>query len=208
MNHPCLVTMLSSVAIVCMAGGCNTGQRERLVTGYDQLRQQNENLTRDLADRNRTIAALKVQVDDLTTFDSDTPADLFAVTKVEIVRLTGGSDYDGKPGHDGVTVHLRLRDADGDIHKAAGRFTIQLLDNRDMESPRVLGVYKFHDPEQIKKAWLGKFGTSHFTFKCPLKAGDNLTGLTDVDVKVEFLDFLTGRRITAVKQVPISIVAH
>ncbi len=205
MYHRSLVISLSCIVLIAIAGGCDGGHRERLVTGYDQLRQQNESLSRDLADRDRTVAALTLQIDDLTTFDAKAPADLFAVTKLEIVRLTGGADYDGKPGQDGVTVHLRLLDADGDIHKAAGRFTIQLVDNRDLGSPRVLGVYNFHEPQQLKKAWFGKFGTNHFTFKCPFKPSDNLTGVTDVDVKAEFLDFLTGRRISAIKQVSVSI---
>jgi len=205
MNYQPFAFGIFSIVIVALAGGCDAGHRERLVAGYDQLRQQNEYLSRDLADRDRTVAALKLQIEDLTHFDAKTPADLFAVTKLEFVRLTGGADYDGKEGQDGVTVHLRLRDADGDIHKAAGQFTIQLVDNRDLSSPRVLGVYKFHDPEMLKKAWFGKFGTSHFTFKCPFKNTEHLTGLTRVDVKAEFLDFLTGRRISAIKQVPVSI---
>ncbi len=208
MNFQSVTIGLSCLAIVAIASGCDAGHRERLVTGYDQLRQQNETLSRDLADRDRTVASLELQIEDLTKFDDKTPADLFAVTKLEFVRLTGGADYDGLQGHDGVTVHLRLRDADGDIHKAAGQFTIQLVDNRDMGSPRVLGVYEFHDPEKVKKAWFGKFGTSHFTFKCPFKVSENLAGMTSVDVKAEFLDYLTGKRISAIKQVSVSIAAN
>ena len=90
--------------------------------------------------RDATISRLTRQVETLNSFDADRPTDLFAPIKIEIASLSGGSDYDGQPGDDGVTTHLRPRDAYGDVVKVPGRIKIQLLENTKLGAPEALGV--------------------------------------------------------------------
>jgi hypothetical protein len=177
-------------------------------TGLQQenqaLRQDRSRLERALAKRDATIADLHAQVENLQSFDPDRPADLFAPVKLEIVSLSGGRDYDGRPGDDGVTVYLRPRDADGDIIKAPGRITIQLLDNSDLDAPRVLGICAVTDPDVVRRSWYGRFGTNHYTIDCPFPPDVLSLVPRQVTVSAEFVDYLTGARLTAVKEVSVS----
>ena len=75
-------------------------------------------------------------------------SDLFAPVRAEIVSRSGGGNYDGLPGDDGVTVYLRLLDAEGDAVKVPGRITVQLLDNERLGAPRLLGLYRFDDVDR------------------------------------------------------------
>jgi len=156
-------------------------------------------------ERDGRIAELERRADDLQRFDASQPADLFAPVKIEIASLSGGVDLDDAPGDDGVRVHLRPRDADGYIVKAPGRVTVQLTDLTDPNLPRLLGVCVVDDAEALRKSWYGRFGTNHFTVDCPFAADVTLPSSRSVVVHAEFTGYLTGRTLTAVKEVAISI---
>lgn len=158
-----------------------------------------------VAQRDTTIARLGKQIEDLKGFGPAQPADLFAPTKIEIASLSGGDDYDGKPGDDGVTVHLRLQDADGDVVKVPGRIRIQLSDNSVLGSPRVLGLYVFDSPDELRKQWHARFGTNHYTLKCPFPPEVRLPDSRKIIVNAEFVDYLTGRTLTAVEELEVSL---
>ncbi len=165
-----------------------------------------ERLEREVARRDGSIADLQRQITHLKAFGPDQPADLFAPIEIEIASLSGGADYDGKPGDDGVTVHLRPRDRDGDVVKVPGRIKIQLLDNTDLNRPRIIGVYEFTDPDELCKAWHGKFGTRHYTLKCPFPPRAAIPDARRLTVSVEFVDYLTGATLTATREVSLSLV--
>ena len=189
--------------LVLAATGCGSpGERARLVKENQALRVEAETLERRIAQRDGTITLLHKQIRDLQGFGLDRPVDIFAPVKAEIVSRSGGADYDGEPGDDGVTVYLRLLDADGDAVKVPGRITVQLLNNTDLSSPRLLGVFQFDSVDRLRKAWYGKFGTQHYSLKCPFPYGDKPP--RRVDVKVEFVDYLTGRTLAATKELAIS----
>ncbi len=179
-------------------------ERATLVEENDNLRRERDRLNRVVAQRDATIASQRTQIGDLKGFGSDRPVDLFAPVKLEIASRSRGADYDDKPGDDGVTVHLRPRDQDGHVVKAPGRIKIQLTDNTVLGSPRVLGLYSFDDPEQLRKLWHGRFGTQHYTLKCPLPSGVALPESRKVVVHAEFVDYLTGSTLTAVEEVAVS----
>jgi hypothetical protein len=82
---------------------------------------------------------------------------------------------------------------------------VQLVDNTDIGSPRVLGVYTFDDLNEARKTWHGKFGTQHFTLKCPFPPGVQLPKSRRVLVSAEFLDLLTGATLTASEEVGFSM---
>ena len=155
------------VMSLAWASGCvSPARRAELMTANDALQTENEQLKRQVADREALIADQREQITRLKGFGTERPADIFVPVKAEITSLSGGADYDGKPGDDGVTVHLRLRDADGDLVKVPGQIKVQLVDNANMHAPRVLGVYIFDEPARLRRAWHGRFGTQHYTLKC------------------------------------------
>jgi len=192
-------------ALMLLLPGClSPGERARLVQENESLSRAHEKLERTVANRDNTISILHTRIRNLEEFGPDRPADLFSPVEVEIASLTGGANYDGRPGDNGVTVYVRLRDADGDLVKAPGRITVQLLDNSELERPRLMGVYRFDDPSQLRTAWYGKFGTYHYTLKCPFGPGSNPPLTNKIDIKVEFVDYLTGVTLTAIKQVTVT----
>ena len=173
----------------------------------EACRMENEQLTRGIAQRDGTITALRRQVENLQGFDPDHPTDLFAPVELEIASLTGGADYDGKPGDDGVTVYLRVLDAYGDAVKVPGEITVQLLDNSDLANPQLIGLYNIDRPAALAKAWYGRFGTCHYTLKCPFPPDTKPPASGKMDLKAEFLDYLTGATLTAVGQVELNLRA-
>ena len=130
---------------------------------------------------------------------------MFAPVKLEIASLSGGADYDGKPGDDGVNVYLRLHDADGDAVKVPGRIKVQVVDNSNLHSPRVIGLYPFDDPGEVRKTWHGKFGTQHFSLKCPFPTGMLLPASRTLLVSAEFVDLLSGTTLTASQEVKFAV---
>lgn len=193
-------------AFLClMVPACTSpGERARIVEKNEVLRRTNEQLQRTITKRDAKVASLTEQIDQLHEFGPDRPANLFSPVKVEIASLSGGVDYNGVPGDDGVTVYVRLRDADGDSMKVPGRLTVQLLDNTDLDAPRVVGVFRFDRPEQLRRAWHGRFGTRHYTLKCPFPRSVILPRSRRLSVYVAFVDFLTGATLTTSKEVTIS----
>ena len=186
-----------------LGSGCNNpGERARLVKDNENLRRRSEGLERTIAQRDATVARLHQQIRNLQAFPPDQPADLFTPVKIEIVSRSGGADYDDRPGDDGVTVYLQPIDADGDAVKVPGRITVQLLDNANLDAPRVIKVYRFSDPFNLRRLWFGKLGSDHYSLKCPFPRGTRIP--RQVLVNVEFVDYLTGRTLTAVREVTVA----
>jgi len=190
--------------IMSASTACNApAQRARLARGNDDLRTKNAELERAVTQRDERIAALTRQIDALQSFEADRPAAAFAPVRIEIASLSGGTNFDETPGDDGVTVHLRLYDADGDAVKVPGRVRMQATQSQGDSSPQILAQCEFNKLEELRAAWHGRFGTSHYTFRCPFEKGMSSAGPT-VDVRVEFTDYQTGTTLTALKQISIT----
>jgi hypothetical protein len=99
-----------------------------------ELRKENQQLQGKLDTAERELAALKIpRVNVPATGPAiDVAAGqfgpLYTVAKIELKPLTGGDDFDGKPGDDGVKVYLVPFDETGDKIKAAGWITIDIFD--------------------------------------------------------------------------------
>jgi hypothetical protein len=190
-----------AAALFSLCAACQSpDERIRCYRERDALAVRIDELDRRLQDRDARVVELSKQVDALTLFGADRPADAFAPVAIEIARLSGGADYDGRPGDDGVTIYLRLRDADGDSVKTPGQVRIQLLDPDDLQSPRVIGVYDFTRLDDVRSAWYGRFGTHHFAFKCPFPAHVKLPDHGTIQATVEFVDYLSGRALSATER--------
>ena len=207
-GYPSTFFVLAAASMLLLPACISPGEWARMVQENELVHRDKRRLERTVAQRDGTIARLHQQIQHLQGFGPDQPATLFAPIRLEIASLSGGADYDGKPGDDGVTVHLRPRDADGDVVKSPGRITIQLLDHTNRSTPRVLGACVFDEPDELRKRWHGRFGTQHYTLKCPFQAGVELPASRKVVVNAELVDYLTGRTLTAVKEVAIAFPAN
>ena len=197
------------VVTVVGAGGCgpqNVDHAKMLAQELDRVTLENTALKQQMADRDATIESLRKQAEALADLGPTRLDHLFTTDRIELVRLTGGADYDGKPGDDGVTVYLRPVDAQGDAIKAAGEIRIQLLDLTEENRPRELGLYVLNDPGELRASWHGGFMTDHYTIRCPWQPGLGLPAGREVTVRATFLEWLTGREFTAQKAVQVSRV--
>jgi len=197
------------IALSILATGCNqkdVDHEKMLAQQVDRVTLENTQLKREMADRDQAIASLRSQVDKLLDLGPGRLDHLFTVARIELVRLTGGADYDGRPGDDGVTVYVRPVDAQGDPIKAAGEIRIQLLDVTQQGQPRELGLYVINDPGKLRAAWHSGIMTDHYTVKCSWQPGVSLPANREVTVRVTFLDWLTGREFTAQEMVRVSLV--
>lgn len=190
--RPAILCLGAAIGLAC---GCeNPGviadYEKRVITLQEQLR---ECETRRMSERERysqTVRRVQGTKEDLQ-FD---PAKLFTPVEIEIDPLTGGSDFDGKAGDDGITVYLRPRDRDGDVVKAAGDVRIEVLDLENPPEQQLIGRYGV-SVDDLGKLWYGQLMTQHYTFECPwTKARPRHSQLT---VRVTFVDYITQRSITA-----------
>lgn len=198
--------VLLGIALAACITGCD-GQRDRanVLQQNRELRDEIGLLTKRLNDCNSDSLACRQQIESLQTFPPNRPADLFAPTRIEFASLSGGTDFDGEPGDDGLTLYLRPLDIDGESVKVPGKITIQLLDNTDLSVPRLIGTYIMEDPDRLRKSWFGHFGTKHYTLKCPFPKNVVLPESGRVSVAVQFVDYLTGKTLTNSKDFDVSL---
>lgn len=197
-----IVSLLFTLLLIPACG--DRGELVRISKDRDAMRVERDRLKRNLEGRRQRIAGLERQVRNLRRFDAERPAQLFAPVKIEIVGRSGGANYDDIPGDDGVTVYIRPLDADGHVVKVPGELKVQLLDNTQLGRPRVLGYCVFNDPRELRKMWYGRFGTNHYTAKCRFAPGQSPPVDGRVMVSVEFTDFMTGKTLTAHRDVEVS----
>jgi hypothetical protein len=162
---------------------------------------ENERLRSELADRTREKAELSVSLEETRRqlreargISDDQLARVAYPESLLFDTLTGGDDYDGKPGDDGVTVYLKPLDREGDVIKASGDLRIELYDLESPEGSKLLGTYEF-PVDALRKLWYGKFMTYHYTLRCPWRAGP--PAHPEITVRAIFTDYLTKRVVTA-----------
>lgn len=128
----------------------------------------------------------------------------FRPIDVRIATRSGGADYDGKPGDDGVTVYLQPIDRDGDVVKVSGEIRIQLYDLAAAAGRQLIGEYRV-PPEECGRHWYGKLLTQHFTVKCPWPSAPPQHAT--ITIRATFIDDLTGNVMTAQEAVEVSLPA-
>ncbi len=197
------------VVLVAGLAGCDgqTGVLTSVQQERDALQQENAGLKREILARDTKVAEMQAQVDTLMNLGPNRLDALFSAERIKFAKLTGGADYDGLPGDDGVTVYLQPLDADGDVLKAAGEIIVELLDTSVPGSPRSLGRYVHNDPAQLRKLWHGGFLTDHYTVKCPWSPDSGPPSAGEVLVQATFYDYLTGKRLTAAELVKVELPA-
>jgi hypothetical protein len=166
-----------------------------------QLRRENTELRDSVRQKDDALVAQKATIDELhsqldvaRSIKEDDLKRVFYPERLIIDKLTGGADYDRKPGDDGVTVYLKPVDRAGDVIKVAGDLRIQLYDLAEPPGKNFIGEY-FIPVDQIGELWHGKLMTNHYTIKCPWpKLSPEHSEIT---VRATFVDYLTKRVVSA-----------
>ena len=164
----------------------------------DRLAARNEELTA----RQERIDGLEQQVNGLQDRGELEVTKLPHASGIRFARLTGGHDYDGAPGDDGITVYLQPVDADGHVIKAAGSITIDLFDLANPDGTQRI-VTRRLNVDQTRKAWSDGLWTRHYTIDCPWPE-ERLPAHREITVRATFTDYLTGKAWTTQQVVTIT----
>ena len=186
------IVLLGFIAFVA---GCNPPAQQSAQIDLQRCRRENLKLKAKIEQMQGTIANQQRQIETISRLGDKRLEKLFHIVAVELGRYTRGVDLDGKAGDDGIRVYLRPVDRDGDVIKTAGEVKIQLFDLAAPDGERLLGTY-FFPVEQVRKHWRGGFLTYHYRFECRWK---NPPAHDEITVRVEFIDYLTGKTFTAQK---------
>jgi hypothetical protein len=195
------------ILVAISTGGCgwfnrslakDTERIEQLQADLEQVADSRDGLQTVVVDQQKQIRSL--QALGKTRLDK-----LFHVEKIELGRYTAGIDTDGKSGDDAVKVYLRPIDREGHTIKAAGDVKIRLFDLGADPRQSLIGEYEW-SADQVAKQWSSSFMTYHFSFVCPWKKVPPLH--KEVTVRVEFVDYLTGKHFTAQKLCKVKLPAE
>ncbi len=177
-----------------------------------QMRKEIGDLRQTVKDRDNQLAAQKAALEETNrqlavarSISEDDLKKLFYPERLEIDKLTGGYDSDGKLGDDGVVVYLKPIDKDGDVLKVPGDITIQLYDLAAPPAQNFIGEYKV-SVDQVAKLWHGKLWTNHYAIKCPWPHGPPKH--PEVTVRVLFVDYLTKRVVSAQSTCTVKLPAE
>jgi len=203
-----LVMMSAGIASAALPGcrGMNIFQQDKkikqLTAELESARAETETANQAVSQARRELARRQKRIDTLVSLGPERLKKLYYAKAVKLGQYTGGADLDGQSGDDGVKVFLRPIDANGDTIKAAGSVTIQLYDLCQPADKTLIGQYEF-SVDEVSKAFSGGFLTYHFSFTCPWKSGPpKHAGIT---VRVEFIDYLTGKTLSTQKVCKIDL---
>jgi uncharacterized coiled-coil protein SlyX len=187
----------------CDAFGGGSQETRRL---EQQVAAQKEHITKleaDVVALKQTVDEQREQIRTLQALGPERLDELVYPVRIELDRLTGGYDDDGRPGDDGVVAYVHPIDADGHIIKAAGSIVMEVFDLAASAEARLVTRAELDVPN-TRKAWYGRLWTHHFTVRCPWPPpARKPPAHRDLTVKVQFTDLLTGKTLTAQKAVTI-----
>ena len=201
-----IITLAISImaGVILFSAGCQTDTgptaEDKLLVAWRDIARQEE----DLAELRQTLAERERVIDTLQGLGGKKRlANLFTVTEIEMHRFTGGVNLDDKVGDDGLRVRFSPLDESGTALKASGDVIIKLFDLSADNDDTLIAEYKFSASE-IGKHWAGHLGAYHFTFECPFPEGKAVSS-DEVTVRVEFIDYLTGKTFTGQKLCKIKL---
>jgi hypothetical protein len=204
-GSPSRIILIGVAAVAVFAvTGCGGPSKASPVTGMHKqildMQAQVVQLQQRIANQQETIETQRKQISALQQMGSGRPARLAPLAGIRFASLSGGYDQTGSGSDQGVVLYVQPYDADGDTLKVDGELTVQLFDLSNPEGPREIYQHTWKG-DALRKAWNGRFGTSHFTARCPWPA--NTSPPRQVTVQARFLDYLTGRTFTCQAVFPI-----
>jgi len=182
--------------VLLFAPGCNyvTGEKFQATQRELQLTQEKvAGLEDDLVDRQENIRTLQSRIAELRKMDADDVDKLVVPVRIELEKLSGGYDRDGKAGDDGIRLFIRPIDRDQHVIKAAGSLKVQLYDLANPDGKQLLFERAF-DVDQTRGLWYGRGWTHHFTVRCPWVDGKPPAN-DEITARVVFTDLLTGKSL-------------
>lgn len=198
--------ILGMLLTVGVLAGCEDMQRQQEVKLEDQrdaaLAHAGE-LSRQVVELSAKVESQKKQIDTLQKLGDKRMENVFSVESIEIDRHSGGINTDRHPGQDAVKVFLKPRDKQGHVIKAAGDVKIQLFDLAQPKEKMLVAEYNYPSRD-IGKHWVGGMFASQYSFECPV-TGQNRPAHPDINLRVTFTDYLTGKTLTAQKLLKLSL---
>ena len=190
MSLPVRASLLS---LILLAAGCRPPPPRDLQIEVRRLRRELDDARNKLAAQQAAIDELSRQLQVARGLSDQDLQRIYYPDRIVLERLTGGEDFDGKPGDDGVVVFVRPIDREGDPIKVAGRLRVELYDLTAPTGQKLIGACEF-GPDALAKLWYGRLWTYHYTVRCPWKRPPRTN---EVTVRVTFIDYLTKRVLTA-----------
>jgi hypothetical protein len=187
------IMLLSIIAL----GGCEpatpnaTGDQDIIA-----VQKSNLELNAKVVELENRVAQQSEQITTLQGLGEARMDDLYYVDSVTLGKFTGGWDFDGDDIEDGVRVFIVPQDQYDSLLKSAGSVKVQLYD-LNADPSEVLLAERTWTPAEMTDAWASGFMGSHFSLDCPWTQATP-TG-SDVTVRVEFVDSLTGKTFRAQK---------
>ena len=166
---------------------------DKTTTALNEAKNENKRLSEQLQKQDERILSLM-------NLGDKRLEKLYYVQKVDLGDYTGGISSDGGDQQDAVKVFLLPTDQDGAVIKAAGSVKIQLFDLAAPAEQNLIGECEF-PIDEVRKHWSSGFLTYHYSFVCPWKK--TVLPHEDLTVRVEFVDYLTGKHLTAQKVVKV-----
>lgn len=173
--------------------GCESKTERELQAQVTRLQDAAAEKDKQLVNQRALIDELQRRVQTASAFTDEQLAQIIHPVRLVIDDLTGGADYDNRPGHDGVTVYLRPVDSEGDSLKVAGDVRIELYDLAAPPAEQLVGRCTY-PADEARKLWYGKLMTYHFTMKCAWSAPPKHPEIT---IRATFVDYMTQRVMTA-----------
>lgn len=181
------------LSLVLLVAGCRPPPPRDLELELRRTKRQLQQTRQQLAARQAAIDELNRQLQVARGLSDQDLKRIYYPDQIVLERLTGGEDFDGKPGDDGVVVFVRPIDREGDPIKVAGRLRVELYDLTAPAGQKLIGTCAF-GPDELAKMWYGKLWTYHYTVRCPWQRPPRTN---EVTVRVTFIDYLTRRVLTA-----------
>lgn len=202
MTHPARLVTATVMTACIMLAACTppkpaAGPTATTLTEIETLRVQDARLREQLRQRDQQILTLQA-------LGEKRLAQLYTVKRIRIGASTGGANTDAKPGDDAIKVVVEPIDQHGSVLKAAGSVKVQVFDLAAPKATNLLAE-SCHDPNTVTDHWVSGFMGGYFTFTYPLPAPPDHSELT---VRIEFVEYLTGKTFTAQKVVKVDLPAE
>jgi hypothetical protein len=181
--------------------GCGAKRRARDAAARPAVAMEETGLRSKLEQVERENERLKKQNEMLSELPGEKRAG--AVYKVQAVRI-GNYTNIYKEEEDGekekLIVYVSPIDETGDAVKAAGEVKIQLWDLSKKENNAQLGQWTV-GPNELKKMWYNSLMSSKYRLSFDVSGivKDYKAGTPGLTVKVNFIDYLSGRTFTEQK---------
>lgn len=171
-NLRTLASLLALTLVGCSSARTTDVLEARLRSQEDMLAVYESEMARvksELASARNETEDLRLRLAENGTpmMSAEESGAAFRATGIQLSSLmTGGLDFDGEPGHDGLSVVLIPHDPDGELVKLPGNIEIEALDPAHPEGAQRIGHWTF-DQRDIHEFWHKGVIQSGYQFELP-----------------------------------------